>query len=78
MAKDQEKRARATKAANIASLLMRNNGATLVEMSSATDWQPHSVRGFMSGTLKRKLGLEIASKREDGKPRKYFIVRGAK
>jgi Protein of unknown function (DUF3489) len=61
MAKDQERRARATKAAKITSLLMRNNGATLVEMSSATDWQPHSVRGFMSGTLKKKLGLDVAS-----------------
>jgi Protein of unknown function (DUF3489) len=78
MAKDQERRARATKAAKITSLLMRNNGATLVEMSSATDWQPHSVRGFMSGGLKKKLGLEVMSKREDGKPRKYFIARGAK
>lgn len=78
MAKDQEKRARATKAAKIISLLMRHDGASLAEMSRSVDWQPHSVRGFMSGNLKKKLGLEIASKREDGKPRKYFIVRGAK
>lgn len=78
MAKDQEKRARSTKAAKIKSLLMRNNGATLVEMSSATEWHPPSVRGFMSGTLKKKLGLEIVSKREDGKPLRYFIARGAK
>lgn len=78
MAKDQEKRARSTKATKITSLLMRKNGATLVEMSSATDWQPHSVRGFMSSGLKKKLGLEVMSKREDGKPRKYFIARGAK
>jgi Protein of unknown function (DUF3489) len=78
MAKDQEKRARATKAAKITSLLMRNNGATLVEMSRSVDWQSNSVRGFISGTLKKKLGLHVASRREEGKPRKYFIARGAK
>jgi predicted ArsR family transcriptional regulator len=78
MAKEQEKRARSTKAAKITSLLMRNNGATLAEMSSAVNWQPRSVRGFMSGALKKKQGLEVASKREQGKPRKYFIVRCAK
>ena len=64
MAKDQEKRARSTKAAKITSLLMRKTGATLAEMSSAIDWQPHSVRGFMSGALKKKLGFEVTSKRE--------------
>lgn len=78
MAKDQEKCARSTKAAKITSLLMRHNGATLAEMSRSVDWQPHSARGFISGTLKRKLGLEIVSKRDDGKPRKYSIARGPK
>jgi hypothetical protein len=78
MAKDQEKRARSTKAAKIRSLLMRHDGASLAEMSRSVDWQPHSVRGFISGTFKTKLGLEIVSKREGGKPRKYFIARGTK
>ena len=78
MARDQEKRAGSTKAAKITSLLMRNNGATLDEISRSVDWQPHSVRGFMSGTLKKKLGLEVTSKREDGKALRYFITRGTK
>jgi Protein of unknown function (DUF3489) len=78
MAKNQESRAKPTKAAKITSLLMRNKGAMLAEMSRLAGWQLHSVRGFISGTLKRKLGLEIVSKREDGKPRKYSIARGAK
>lgn len=78
MAKDQEKYARSTKAAKITSLLMRHNGATLAEMSRSVDWQPHSVRGFISGTLKRKLGLKIVSRRDDRKPRKYSIARGPK
>jgi hypothetical protein len=50
----------------------------LPKMSRSVDWQPRSVRGFMSSTLKKKQGLEVASKREGGKPRKYFIARGAK
>lgn len=78
MAKDQEKHARPTKAAKITSLLLRNKGATLAEMSRLAGWQPHSVRGFISGTLKRNLGLDVASKREDRKQRRYFIARGAK
>jgi Protein of unknown function (DUF3489) len=78
MSKDHEKCARSTKAAKVTSLLMRHNGATLAEISRSVDWQLHSVRGFISGAFKKKLGLEIVSKREDGKSRKYFIARGAK
>jgi predicted ArsR family transcriptional regulator len=63
MAKDQEKHARPTRAAKVTSLLMRHNGATLAEMAKIVDWQPHSVRGFMSGALKKKQGLDVASKR---------------
>ena len=78
MAKDQDTRTRLTKAAKITSLLMRKNGATLAEMSESADWQPHSVRGFMPGALKKKLGFEITSKREQGKPLSYLITGGAK
>jgi hypothetical protein len=78
MAKNQESRARPTKAAKITALLLRNKGAMLAEMSRLAGWQPHSVRGFISGTLKKKLGLEIVSKYEGGKLRKYLIARGAK
>jgi hypothetical protein len=48
-------------------LLDRAKGATLNEIMEATGWQAHSVRGFISGTLGKKMGLEVASvKREDG------------
>jgi predicted ArsR family transcriptional regulator len=67
-----------TKGEKIMTLLQRKTGASVDELAKATDWQPHSVRGFLSGTLKKKLGLEVANKREEGKPCKYFIVRGAK
>ena len=65
-----------TKAARIIGLLQRNNGATIAELTKATSWQAHSVRGFMSGTLKKKQGFQINSSQEDGKPRRYFIDGG--
>ena len=65
-----------TKAAKIIGLLRRNNGATISELTKATSWQAHSVRGFMSGTLKKKQGILINSNQEDGKPRRYFIDGG--
>lgn len=67
----------ATKAAKIAALLQRNSGATLAELVKATGWQEHSIRGFMSGTLKKKHGIEVWSTSEEGKPRRYFIDRAA-
>jgi hypothetical protein len=65
-----------TKAAKILSLLRRSNGATIAELTKATSWQAHSVRGFMSGTLKKKQGIQISGSQEDGKPRRYFIDGG--
>lgn len=65
-----------TKAAKIMGLLRRNNGATIAELAKATSWQNHSVRGFMSGTLKKKQGIQITSSQEDGRQRRYFIDGG--
>lgn len=61
------------KSAQIVSLLRRQNGASLPELMKATGWQAHSVRGFISGTLKRKRGLVISSATEEGKDRRYLI-----
>jgi DNA-binding IclR family transcriptional regulator len=62
-----------TKTNKILKLLQRNTGATIAEIAKATDWQRHSVHGFMSGTLKKKLGLEIKSTKEAHKDRRYQI-----
>jgi Protein of unknown function (DUF3489) len=56
-----------SKTAQIIDLLKRPGGATLQEIMKATEWQPHSVRGFISGTLGKKMGLSVESaKGEDG------------
>jgi Protein of unknown function (DUF3489) len=57
----------------VIALLGRKDGATLTELMKATGWQAHSVRGLLSGSLGKKMGLAVAStKREDGK-RRYSI-----
>ncbi len=64
----------ATKGAAITALLKRGSGATLAELISATGWQAHSVRGFLSGTLKKKLGYAVASERGEDGVRRYRIA----
>jgi hypothetical protein len=62
-----------SKAAKIINLLKRADGATLAEIMKVSNWQAHSVRGFISGTLTKKMGLTVVSaKGEDGE-RSYSI-----
>lgn len=65
---------RSTKKAIVLELLRRPTGATVAELMQATGWQPHSVRGFLSGALRKKMGLKVdSSKRADGE-RSYSIA----
>jgi hypothetical protein len=62
-----------SKTAKVLDLLKRSGGATLKELMKATGWQAHSVRGFLSGALGKKMGLTVTStKAEDGE-RRYSV-----
>ena len=63
-----------TKQAVLIGLLSRAEGATLPQMTEATGWQVHTVRGAMAGALKKKLGLEITSEKQTGTDRVYRIT----
>ncbi len=64
---------RITKRERMLTLLSQPAGASIQEMMQATGWQQHSVRGFLAGTVKRKLGFSLTSfKPEDG-VRRYRI-----
>jgi hypothetical protein len=63
-----------SKKAEVLGLLKRKGGATLAQIMKATGWQAHSVRGFISGALGKKMGLTVNSvRREDGE-RVYSIA----
>jgi len=68
----------ASKQAVIINLLKRKDGATIDDLTAATGWQAHSVRGAISGALKKKLGLAVSSQTVDGRGRVYRIEAGAK
>jgi len=55
----------ATKQDEVIAMLRRPEGATVDEVARATGWQRHTVRGVFSGTLKKKLGLTLASAKEE-------------
>ena len=63
-----------TKQTLLIDLLKRKNGATIAESVAALGWQPHSVRGAISGTLKKKLGHNVTSAAIENRGRVYQIV----
>lgn len=64
---------RQTKQQIMIDLLSRPEGATIEEIANATEWQSHTVRGAMSGALKKKLGLAITSEKVEERGRVYRI-----
>jgi len=63
-----------TKLARLIDMLRRERGATVAEIVAALGWQAHSVRGAISGALKKKRGLTIQSELHDGRGRIYRIA----
>lgn len=55
-----------SKQAQVIALLSNPQGVKLPELMQATGWQAHSVRGFLSGTIKKKLNLNLISQKHDG------------
>jgi hypothetical protein len=68
---------RPSKQDEVIAMLRRAEGATVDEVASATGWQRHTVRGVFSGTLKKKLGLTLASAKEE-RGRVYRIAESAR
>jgi hypothetical protein len=64
---------RGSKTAKVLALLKRSGGASLQQLQKVTGWQAHSVRGFLSGTLKKNMGLRIDSAKGDDGERTYRL-----
>src|SRR5688500_9945165 len=69
-----EEHALRSKAEKVLDLLKRKEGATLPEIAKATDWQNHSIRGFVSGHVTKKLGLIVESTKSEAGERTYRIL----
>jgi hypothetical protein len=62
-----------SKTAQILDLLKRPGGVSSKELMETTGWQAHSVRGFLSGTIGKKMGLTVLSKKGEDGTRTYSI-----
>ena len=61
-----------TKQAQIIAMLQRPEGASIVEIVTASGWLAHTVRGLISGALKKKLGLPITAEKVEGRGTVYY------
>jgi hypothetical protein len=63
-----------SKTTKILELLRRDGGATLADLMQATEWQAHSVRGFLSGTLRKKMKLNVQLEKSESGDKSYSIL----
>lgn len=63
-----------SKKATCLAMLIRVDGASIAELMNATGWQAHSVRGFLSGEVRRRMGMELASTVTEQGDRRYRIA----
>ena len=61
-------------AGSLIEALRRPAGASLTELTAATGWQPHSVRGAISGALKKKLAIKVVSETTEDRGPVYRIA----
>ena len=64
---------RGSKTTKILDLLKRSGGVTLKELVKATGWQPHSIRGLLSGTVGKKIGTPVESSKRANGERAYCL-----
>ena len=62
-----------SKQSRVIAMLQSPAGATIAAMMEATGWQPHSMRGFLAGVVRKRLKLQLASTKVDG-TRVYRII----
>lgn len=72
-AKGRKRAATAPKTTKILALLGRPRGASVKELMKATGWRPHSVRGFLSGVVAKRMGLKIRSTQDESGERRYTL-----
>jgi hypothetical protein len=65
-----------SKQAEVIAMLRQPQGSTISAIMKATGWQPHSIRGFFAGVVRKKFGLTLESERPDDGDRIYRIVVG--
>jgi hypothetical protein len=67
------RRRNGTKQEAVIEMLRAPEGATINEIVAATQWAGHTTRGFLSGALKKRLGLEVTSEKVEGRGRVYAL-----
>lgn len=69
-----EKGAQPSKAKAVIGMLSGSTGTTIADLVAATGWQAHSVRGFLSGTVRKRMGHELVSEKGADGERRYRIA----